>query len=71
MPNIIWWIWLQVKKITQKIPKPLIKYNNKEFLYYLLCNLENQGIKDVLILTYYKSEMFKKFLKKIKKNLQK
>ena len=61
----------RLKKITQKIPKPLIKYDNKEFLYYLLCNLENQGIKDVLILTHYKSEMFKKFLKKIKKKFTK
>ena len=32
----------RLKKITQKIPKPLIKYNNKEFLtiYYAILKIK-------------------------------
>ena len=57
----------RLKSITKKIPKPLIKYFGKEFLNYIIDNLENQGIKEVILLTYYKNNLFKSFAKKIKK----
>ena len=44
--------------ITKKIPKPLIKINNKPFIEYLLFNLSRQGFRKVLILCSYKSHFF-------------
>tara|TARA_B110000503_G_C7166687_1_gene422214 strand:+ start:266 stop:1462 length:1197 start_codon:yes stop_codon:yes gene_type:complete len=41
--------------ITKNIPKPMVMINRKPFLYYLLCNLRKEGIKNFLILTGYKS----------------
>jgi len=52
----------RINKITKKIPKPLIKTMNKPFLYYVIKNLYYQGIKKFIILTYYKSNFFKKKL---------
>jgi D-glycero-D-manno-heptose 1,7-bisphosphate phosphatase len=52
----------RINKITKKIPKPLIKSMNKPFLYYVIKNLYYQGIKKFIILTYYKSNFFKKKL---------
>ena len=46
--------------ITKKIPKPLIKINNKPFILYLIKNLYRQGIRDFLILSYYKNFLFEK-----------
>ena len=52
-----------LSKIT---PKPLIKINNIPFLFYLILKLKNEGITNILILTWYKSEQFnsKKISKK-------
>ena len=47
-------------RITKKIPKPLIKVNNKPFILYLIKNLYRQGIKEFIILSYYKNSYFKK-----------
>ena len=51
-------------KITKKTPKPLIKFNNRVFILYLIKNLYRQGIRDFLILTWYKSEKFTSLLPK-------
>ena len=58
----------RLKKITKKTPKPLIKYFEKEFLTYLIDKLINQGIDHIVLLTYYKNDLFKKYVKKIKKS---
>ena len=50
--------------ITKNTPKPLIKINNKPFILYLIKNLYRQGIKNFIILSYYKNSNFKK--KKLK-----
>ena len=52
-----------ISKIT---PKPLIKINNIPFLFYLILKLKNEGITNILILTWHKSEQFnsKKISKK-------
>ena len=47
-------------EITKKIPKPLIKVNGRPFIYYLIKNLYRQGIREFIILTYYKNSFFKK-----------
>jgi D-glycero-D-manno-heptose 1,7-bisphosphate phosphatase len=57
--------------ITKKIPKPLIKINNKPFIEYLLFNLSRQGFRKVLILCSYKSNFFfKKYHNKKYLNLK-
>lgn len=51
---------------TRHTPKPLILLKNKPFIYYIIKQLEFFGIKEVLIISGYKSYKFKKFLKKFK-----
>ena len=51
-------------KITNKIPKPLIKINRKPFIFYLINNLYRQGIRKFYVLTFYKHEKFLKILPK-------
>jgi len=52
--------------LSKKTPKPLIKINNIPFLFYLILKLKNEGITNILILTWHKSEQFdsKKISKK-------
>ncbi len=49
-------------KITRKIPKPLIEVNNKPFINYIIKNFYRQGIRNFLILTWYKNHLFQKQL---------
>jgi D-glycero-D-manno-heptose 1,7-bisphosphate phosphatase len=57
--------------LTKKIPKPLIKIDNKPFIEYLLFNLSRQGFRKVLILCSYKSHFFfKKYHNKQYLNLK-
>ena len=46
----------RLKPITNKIPKPMVKLNNKPFILYLIEQLKEQGIKEVLLLTGYLGE---------------
>jgi D,D-heptose 1,7-bisphosphate phosphatase len=46
-------------KITNKIPKPLIKINNKKFLDVLIDGFVRFGFKKIALLTSYKSRNFK------------
>lgn len=60
----------RLRSITSK-PKSLIKINNKPFLNYILDELERQKFKEVILLIYYKSNLFKKNYKNGKyKNLK-
>jgi D,D-heptose 1,7-bisphosphate phosphatase len=54
----------RLKQLTKKTPKPLLKINSKPFLYYLLNNLKRFNLKNILILSHYKSDEFKNYLKK-------
>lgn len=58
----------RISKITKKTPKPLIKVNNKPFIYFVIMNLFRQGFTDFYLLTYYKHDKFSKFVKYFKKN---
>ena len=49
-------------KITKKTPKPLINVNNKPFINYIIKNFYRQGIRNFLILTWYKNHLFIKNL---------
>ena len=49
---------------TKKTPKPLLTVSGKPFLYYIVKNLQRFGIKNILLLTHYKSDLFYKFKKK-------
>ena len=48
----------RIKKFTRKVPKPLIKINQKPFLEYILKNLSRHGFSEVILLCYYKSKIF-------------
>ena len=50
-------------KITKKTPKPLINVNKKPFINYIIKNFYRQGVRNFLILTWYKNHLFIKKLK--------
>tara|TARA_A100001011_G_scaffold396952_1_gene496488 strand:- start:1829 stop:2518 length:690 start_codon:yes stop_codon:yes gene_type:complete len=52
----------RIKQYTKKIPKCLIKFNRKPFLYYQLRYLKNNGIDKVIISTGYYAEQIKSYL---------
>jgi len=54
----------RISKFTKKIPKPLIKVNNIEFIQYLINFYSKYNFKKIFILTGYKGEKFRKFNKK-------
>ena len=59
--------------ITIKIPKPMAKVNGKPFLFHLIQQCKSNGIKKILLLCGYKSEVIKKYFgngKKIGINIQ-
>ena len=53
--------------LTKKIPKPMLPIKGKPILQIALENLKLQNFKQVLISTYYKSEIIKKYFKDGKK----
>jgi D,D-heptose 1,7-bisphosphate phosphatase len=57
----------RLQEITKKTPKPLISVNKKPFLNHLIKNLSRFGFKEVILLCFYKSEIF--FKKYHNKNL--
>jgi len=44
--------------ITKKTPKPLLAVNKRPFIFFLIKNLYRQGIRDFIILSYYKNHLF-------------
>ena len=54
----------RISKFTKKIPKPLIKVNNIEFIQYLINFYSKYNFRKIFILTGYKGEKFGKFNKK-------
>ena len=58
-------------KITNSIPKPLIKINNKSFLDILLSKVITYNFKNIYLLCSYKKNLFfKKYHKKKIHNLK-
>jgi NDP-sugar pyrophosphorylase family protein len=54
----------RISEFTKKIPKPLIKVNNIEFIQYLINFYSKYNFRKIFILTGYKGEKFRKFNKK-------
>jgi D-glycero-D-manno-heptose 1,7-bisphosphate phosphatase len=50
--------------LTKKIPKPLIKVNNKEFLKYLLYHVATYNFRKIYLISKYKSNLFFKIFHK-------
>ena len=50
--------------ISKNLPKALLPIQNKPFLYWVLKNLENQGVKKVFLCVGYKAYLIKNFVKK-------
>ncbi len=61
----------RLKKITKDIPKSLIKFNNKPFLYYQLKLLKKNKITNVVICTGHYSDQIEKYVRttKLKMNI--
>ena len=56
----------RIKKFTKKIPKPLIKINNKIFLEILIRNFSKYNFENIYILAGYKGrQIYNKFNNKI------
>jgi len=52
----------RIKRITNKIPKPLIKFNNKAILTLILNNITKYNFKKIIILAGYKgSQIYNKY----------
>ena len=52
---------------TIKIPKPLVKINNKPLIMYVIETYHRHGIRDFIICTGYKSGKIISFFKNINK----
>ena len=59
----------RISRLTNKIPKPLIKINNKPLLYYLIKNMSRYNFVNFRLLTFYKNNKFKWFKKDYEKEL--
>jgi histidinol-phosphate phosphatase family protein len=51
----------RLQPLTKKLPKPMVKINNKPFLLYLVEQCRQNGIKNFLLLCGYKHEVIKNF----------
>ncbi|MFA6273838.1 MAG: sugar phosphate nucleotidyltransferase [Candidatus Paceibacterota bacterium] len=50
--------------LTNDIPKVLVKINGKEFLYYVIKNLQKASYKNFCLIVGYKKEKIEEFLKR-------
>lgn len=60
---------LRLRPVTNDVPKPLIKIQNKPILYYIINHLRKYKIKNFIIATGYKSKKIEDFMKRTFKNL--
>ena len=54
---------VQIRNITKRTPKPLIKINNKAALHYIINELIVIGIKNIFLITGHLHEQFDDFIK--------
>ena len=47
----------RLRPLTENMPKPMAPVNGKPFLHYLIEQVRDQGIRRILLLTGYRSEM--------------
>ena len=51
----------RLSSVSNGIPKPLIDFNNKPFLYHLIKYLSSFGLTRFILCTGYKNKLFKSF----------
>lgn len=51
----------RLRPITDKIPKPMVLVNGKPFLEYLLVQLRENGVKEVILMTGYLGEQISQY----------
>ena len=51
----------RLRPLTNTIPKPLIKINNKPILEIIIENFKQYGLTNIFITTFYKSDSIKKY----------
>ena len=51
----------RLRPLTDNIPKPMVLVNGKPFLEYLLVQLQENGIKEVILMTGYLGEQISQF----------
>ena len=57
----------RIKKLLGKYPKPMLRFNEKHFIQYILNNKSKYNFKRIIILCGFRSNiLFKKFHKKKK-----
>ena len=52
----------RLRSLVADLPKPLAPVAGKPFLYWLLDNLQQQGVKDVIFSLHYQAELIQGFL---------
>ena len=53
----------RIKKITKELPKCLINFNGKPFLFHQLHYLKNNDLKNVILSVNYKAEQIENYVK--------
>ena len=53
--------------ITKVVPKPMVDVKGKPFLEHIIIQLKKNGIKEILLLVGYKSQIIKNYFKDGKK----
>ena len=48
----------RIKKLTGKHPKPMVKFNNKHFMQYILNNVSKYNFRRIIILCGYRYKIF-------------
>ena len=51
----------RLQNITKNIPKPMVDVCGKPFLEHLIIQLKKNGIKEIILLVGYKSEVIKNY----------
>lgn len=60
----------RLSKVVSDVPKPMAPVNNRPFLEYLLDDLNEKGIKKVILAVGYKKEIIKNYFKNKYKELE-
>lgn len=51
----------RLRPLTDKIPKPMVKINNKPVLEHIIDNLNKHGITEIMVKVHYKAEVIMKY----------
>tara|TARA_B100000686_G_C16363386_1_gene748884 strand:+ start:213 stop:497 length:285 start_codon:yes stop_codon:yes gene_type:complete len=51
----------RLRPITEKIPKPMVLVNGVPFLEHLICQLKENGILNIVLLTGYLGEQIQEY----------